>query len=88
MLGIIELHALPVFQLIERSEIVLETSFFRMVGRFNRKLEYKRICLFHRLPHLWIERHALIAHELKKRVGRADAHAADVVWRVTRVNAR
>jgi len=87
VLGEVELDPLPVFELVECGEVVLESRIFGMVGRLDREFENVGIRFFERLPHFRIIRHALVAHELEKRVGRADAHAADIVGRVARMDA-
>ena len=85
---VIELNLLPVLELVERREVVLEARFLGVVGCFDRELKNERVRLLHRLPHLRIVRHTLVAHHLEERIGRADAHATDIIGRVARVNTR
>ena len=86
MVRVIEFDLLPILELVKRREVVFETSFFGVIGRLDRELENECVRLLHRLPHLRIIRHALVAHHLEERIGRADAHAADIVGRMARMN--
>src|SRR3989344_7637525 len=85
VLGPIELDRFPVFELLDRGEIVFED---RALRRAYRKFQHVGIRLVRGLPHFGVMRDTLVAYHLVERVGRRDADAADVVLRVTRMDAR
>src|SRR3989344_2099592 len=84
VLGVGDLHLLPVLKLVERGEMVLAYGSIRWLYR---ELEDEGVGGLLRLPNFRVIRHALLLHQFEERISRADTDALDVVWSVARMHA-